>query len=516
VTGLSIVQPALARSVPPAARFRHDFHTALPRSQKLDDYIKKLWKQTRFEGIQDVDIGNRLFGPALRDLRVLPSGVLLRKDEAVPVALVPNSRPDLELFVRRLIHRGGDPELVEVVLAGWPKDCLRRSSSLYRLSEKLHALRTVDRGLYYSVLIGGDRTLIGIVPQKRLPSTVDPKELVHIVANVMLAWAANDLQMIIADLHRADHRPFGKLRVDIGGGKHEFRDFFVSCNKLITPTAVVNAGRELWPIANEFMYRLRGMPVVERNARLKEIFQEHPEIEATWRQIQARLTPASYISIKAILNDTMTSAQGLVGYAGADQFWHPVTNATQRIGLDGKTFCHLWYGMSSLQAAAVAIWRYLQLEQSAVRIAEQILMARGGGDRLPRIDFGRFNRKMLQRGTAKRASYLLDIYRRTILNDVNWRTKTSTGEHFAGAPFSDVGGSALRAAAMHLERLGARKVADKDCPDATRKTFYFLDVIPDVRFSRIPSTSVTAGVPAGSGDRAETTLPADGPVDFGI
>lgn len=473
------------------SRFRHDYVDRLPPPHKLDDYLQRLARINRFGGIPEQDFGRRLFDPGLADLRELPLGLLLPKEEPLPDDMIPTSKEALDDLIRGLIHRGGDGELIRLHVSGWPGADAHPDASLDRVVDELWKLAVGETQLFSLLISSFHGSALETVAEGRFPSSVSRDRLARMLAWVILLWGANDLQMTMSALNRADQEPFGRWPanpiLNAPGGP-----FYVSDHKLITPLAGIKSGRETYDLANEFLLTLPGLPDEERERRFAEIRQARPEIEDLVLALQTRLSPELEARFKARLPGLTTAAQSLVGYGGADSFWYPVTNPGVDPGLNGQTFCHLWYGMSSVQAAAISVLRYLQLEATVVDLVQHAVVRRPKGT--PRIAFGGFKLKSLPYGTMRRAAYFLDVYRRLILNDKDWRSRTKAGDKdMAGVPHTDVGGPSLRKARKHLESLGRRRASDETDTNYRRRAFYMLDVLPDVRLRRMRGNGSSPG-----------------------
>ena len=476
------------------SRFRHDYADRLPQPYNLDDYVQRLVRLNQFGGIPEKDFGKRLFDLSLADLRELPAALLLRKEEVLPQDMIPGSESDLDELIRALIHRGGDGELIGLHMSGWPGAHGDREAWLRGVVTELWKLAVEDRQLFAMLISGFHGSALDVATAGRLPSSIGRDGFVQALAWVILLWGANDLQLTISALNRADHEPFGSWpanpTLDAAPGP-----FYLSDHKLITPLAGIKSGREVYQLANELLLRLPALPDEEKNRRIAEIMRTKPEIADLAVALEARGSERLEASFGPLLPSLIAAAQGLVGYGGADSFWHPVTHPGVDPRLNGQTFCHLWYGMSSVQAAAVAILRYTQLEATVLDLVHRAMATKRKGD--PRIAFGGFKLKALPYGTMKRAAHLLDVYRRLILDDKDLRTRTKPEEKtLVGAPGGDVGGPSLRSARKHLERLGRRKPSDETDTDLRRHAFYLLDVLPDVRlrhFSPNPSTQGATG-----------------------
>lgn len=470
------------------SRFRHDYADRLPQPHNLDDYVQRLVRLNQFRGIPEQDFGKRLFDLNLADLRELPAALLLRKEEPLPENMIPTTEGDLDELIRALIHRGGDGELIGLHMSGWPGADGTCEAWLDRVVTELWKLAVEDRRLFSLLISGYHGSALEAAAAGKFPPSIRDG-LARALAWVILLWGANDLQLTISALNLADHEPFGSWpanpALNAAAGP-----FYLSDHKLITPLAGIKSGREVYQLANELLLKLPGLPDEERDRRFAEIMQTKPEIAGLAVALKARGSQQLEASFGPLLPGLIAAAQGLVGYGGADSFWYPVTHPGVDPRLNGQTFCHLWYGMSSVQAAAVAILRYLQLEATVLDLVRGAMAGGRNGD--PRIAFGGFKAKALPYGTMKRAAHLLDVYRRLILDDKDLRSRTTAEEKdLAGAPGGDVGGPSLRRARKHLERLGRRKPSDETDTDLRRRAFYMLDVLPDVRLKRLWGTPPT-------------------------
>ncbi|RSU75865.1 hypothetical protein BRX37_10250 [Sphingomonas sp. S-NIH.Pt3_0716] len=94
-----------------------------------------------------------------------------------------------------------------------------------------------------------------------------------------------------------------------------------------------------------------------------------------------------------------------------------------------------------------------------------------------------FDKSKMPRGAKNHIKLLLDSYRRVILEDSAFGAKS--GRRTAIESFDNQGVKSVDAAIAWLSTIGPRVNADHsgDINDE-RRTFYLLDVLPDVRLSR--------------------------------
>lgn len=440
----------------------------IPRPSELQPVIDQLLFKYRYGGVEENDYSSRIFDPSLQNLTDLAIGLLDQKEVALPTEMVPqgpDSREKLRDLCERMIIRNRNPELVRCVVNGWPgggsadQKLDRHVNDLWRLSQ-------IDFGLYTAIVCSQHGQVIYRMKQKMIKSSIQEVSLIRMLTRHGLLWCTNDIQMVLGRNSLAEGNPFGELL------SSDFRK--------LEPTRIAN---DLRP---EFLLLRLLLDLYVTNDDAKSGMAEQTKVPndpiARLMKIrinhQAKMNNLDLTGFRFSLDETIPYLRDVLSREGKwlrRELEKPVSaNELQ------KHFHGLWFsGLSNVQASAVPLLRYLQAEAQLEGMVRDRI---SGDEHRPKargcVALPAFAETQLENGWRKRIKDLLFLYRRELLKDADMpKDKIERSKN--------AGWAAIQVASSFIQKLGERQLGD-DVGDenSTRKTFYLLDVIPDVRLYR--------------------------------
>ncbi len=471
----------------PTSQLRFDFLSVLPTPASLDRDLQELQELNYFGGCEEAEFAKALFDPDLGDARELPLGILQQKEEALPPDMVPNTREGLERLFRALVNRNGDECLIDLVVEGWPGSGRLNKPTIESHARDMITLAQSDDQLFRLMVCGQHAEALRRGVEDGLPDGFSPERFLRMFVRMCLLWAAHDVQLVVAQLHIAEHRPLGSWPANAKWGCEAGR-WFIGEHRIVAPSAVVRASRRPYRIAQEIA-GFQGLPATEQARRGKALLRRNPALAPIYACLEKQISPETQEELKHAVPMLLKAFPAYLDAHEASPFFAQISGKADT-PLSGKTFPMLWCsGLTSVQASAVAIWRLVQLEREIEGMVRDAISTRRSEHaiRLPAF------RRCSHRGGRKRVKELLNAYRRVLLRDKDFgsvKRKAHGGEAnvdslYLQAPESDAGGPAIRKAAKFLEKRGRRRIEDHaGGPNSARRTFYILDVLPDVRLSR--------------------------------
>lgn len=445
----------------------------------VDAAIELLYDHYRYGGVAEKDFAVAIFDPALASLTRLPPGLLDQKEELLPQSLIPNDADALRAHCERMIALNRNPDLIEIVTQGWPGV----GTGLERLETHLSDLgqiRADHPPLYRSLVSGRHRTVVqamrsGVYPGQGRKPRLRVQEVERLRRALIcqgLLWCAHDLQLILA-----------RNAVAI---KHPVGDLFTSTMELLAPLRVLNEARDWRAMLEAALSAYRAHREAghgDRDTNESDLDQFDPirrlrkgiEFQASTRKI-------AMAQGSERLNDLIDRIATRLKGANEDFLRKTAEGKTR--GGEPASFHSLWFSdLSSLQASCVSVLRYVQAEQDIrTLIAEQL--PQKGQMWQPRegVALPPFQRRSLRMDWSKRAKELIHLLRRENMSDKDHESRSQAGG--ASQPSDGAGGVAITKAAEFLEGVGERLIGDHEGDEKSiRRTFYLLDVIPEVRLA---------------------------------
>ena len=488
------------RTAPP--RFRHDYLSTLPTLENLQEFLRRQFAMNYYGGVEEKDFGHRLFDPACNDVRTLPSGLLGQKEEPLPPDLVPKTRKDLENLFRAYVNCNGDEPLIELTVAAWRRPVENRQPTIGSHARDMWDLAQASPDHFENLICSQHGSSVKKALDGELPNRFPWERFAVLTARTAHLWCARDAQMVMGMVYRAEHKPFGEWgpneRLGAPAG-----EFFVCDGGAPVPHSAIKAGRSDRDLAEQIFIN-RHLGAEELEARFFQLTEDRPHFRTLYSTLQSGMTPDTERKLRPTILGLLEAVSTLAGHGGGDEFWKEISQPRTSADLNGKTFSHLWFsGLSAVTACAVPILRLVQFESEIESMLKKCYLEHREGHPFSGIEFAAFPRKKsagakrpnrkLPPGSLDRARKLLDANRRVLLQDKNWRSQTYLTDDARGEAYSDdvvpsqwdVGGHSCRRAAKFLERMGQRSIEDHQGDRfSERRTFYLLDVLPDIRFAR--------------------------------
>lgn len=431
--------------------------------------FKELYTKYRYGSLLPDDRLSAIFDEQF-DLATLPIGLFDQKALSLPYIKLPECQDELIEFLRWLIHVGKDVALIDAVLATWEVTLDDHARVIWDLRDEHPEL---------SDEIVSGRLGNAILRLRRVQSLTPEffNDVIMIVARQALLWCAMDVQMVTARARASNIAPFGRLLsgtmrvikpatvVRLMCGAEALLRVVVPTYQTIEDQEACGEKRPKLPglaartIAHRAATSLRGATPDQASQLRNDLDQTIPYIRA---RLDERSTP-------------IYEVYAPVGAGG---------EAKEESGL--KSFHAIWYSdLSPLSGMAVSLLRYAQAEE---HIRDLIRDAAHG-------DAGPASSTPLQplpplplAGAAlsrlrERVLLLADHYRRAILRDSDYRSRSPDALFEPRDPLDRSGWTFVGAAITFLHRCGQRN-RDLDLYSAADKdalTFFALDVVPELR-----------------------------------
>ena len=443
--------------------------------------VREIHHNGHFGGFSENAQPDRLFDPRLSNLDGVPLGILAIKEEPLPLRFLPESKPDLLRFCERLITIEPDEHLVALVVRGWPAP----QSSLAAHVDRLWELYNYDRETYRFVVCGQHYSAQERAFRRGVPAHWPPLTLELVIARTALLWCAHDVQLSIARAIRMERNPFGQ--VASAAGLSGTLPFLESQYRVLRPSTVISIARPRYDRLLEVLSK-RDMPEADQRRYLEKAAGKDAAFRRVLRQAEQLYRHGKAETLTAAVDREIKRMPALIqDLAKQNPFWRGLVD--EGAGPAERTFNQLCFsGLTLLQAIAVAILRLCQAEKE---IAKLIARTAALPERSPLarlLSLPGYRRSTLGPGGIKRAQNLLRAYR-CRFPDKDFETCART-KPFVLSPgemldLGNVGMTVLQRAEEFLGRVGRRRVADHEGPmDCIRRTYYLLDVIPDIRLCR--------------------------------
>ncbi len=445
-----------------------------------DEVVSDLHHEGHYGGLSENDQPKVLFDAA-HTLEEVPLGILSHKEEPLPVELLPTSSQELLDLCTRLISVVPDKHLVALIVSGWPAGNL---VGLETHVANLWHLRESDYDLYRYLVCGQHycartRALEGRRPEGWTQAAFD-----HVLARMALLWCARDVQVTFARNARLESNPFGTVAApSLPSGKRLFLD---SSYRVLSPETVVEIARPDHAMFERTL-AMRGKPEKDQKNFLKNEGMNSRRFRRAHGDAKRSYAGGSGRVSSFLVHEQVARAkEEKERLEQTNPFWRHLANPVAEPPL-ARTFAQLCLtGLTVVTANAVSILRYCQAEKE---IEQLIARTEDAGAHRPFSgSMSGYTAATLDAAGMKRARNLLRAYRARF-PDKDFASVSGSAQepHYPGEILSlpGIGQRPLNAAAEFLLRCGARRPEDHHGPIASeRRTFYLLDVLPDLRLSR--------------------------------
>ena len=438
----------------------------IPAPSELRAVIDRAILEFRDGGISPSDYGLRIFDPECVDLTSLPIGLLDHKEEELPLALLPQTRGELEAHCERMIIRNRDEQLVDAIAEGWPGRESGRTKFNKHVTE-LWLLRRVDPDLYRFTLCGQHNEVLYQLKRKGVPREFTFERVIQILVRHGLLWCTNDIQLILARNALGERNPFGLL--------------VSSDYRKLEPVRIVNDMRGHLLLLRTVL-ALYATIEEEEHGKAMSAVPESSLATVLNNQVkhQADINGVDLLSLRSKLDSVIPVLRRFLKKDGK-RFRRELDKPVENNEL-GKHFAGIWFsGLSNVQAAAVPILRFLQAEADLEGMIRNLIPIKGvkvearEGTALPAFDVARLNG-----GWRDRAKDLLFLYRQQLLGD----SDISKDSEKRAVRSPNAGWEAIKVALDFLNN-GERLIPDDHGDEnSARRTYYLLDVVPETRLYR--------------------------------
>ena len=419
-----------------------------------------------------------LFGPHFSGWDNVHAAVLDDREIALPNEMLPKSKEETLRCCEQLIDRGEDGDLINLVTASWDIDLVRFANRLWQTAAK-------DRPFFEAVITGRHKSAFFYMRDIRTPLTLTPAAALALIANMGLLWCAHDVQLTAARLRRAARKPMG--------------EFLVGEPKLLGAATPHRIGRRFISLAKKALDYYCTEEELAEGKRPRKTFGKAFEVLMIRRYVEDRGLPPE--SQKKKLDALVVGIRDHLQKASDP--WLDEIRLSKPSGDHTRTkFSQIWWSnLEGLQPLAVSVLRFLQAEALIGDLVEEAYQSI---DRKPQSKNDRqFNRLRrsgppvygflpafaesdLKRGWVERSRMLMTAYRRAIVDDsdLNSRRKAS-GEDLGNGSDASHDDTYFGPASEFLAAQGERRFGDDHGDhNSPRRTFYLLDVLPDVRLTR--------------------------------
>lgn len=420
-----------------------------------------------------------LFGPGFAGWDEVGAAVLDDRELPIPDSLFPQSRDETLRLCAQLIDRGENGDLVNLVTESWDMDFERFVNRLWQVAAD-------DRPFFDAVVSGRHRSAFFYMRDVRIPLALTPVTALALIVKMGLLWCAHDVQLTAARLRRAARRPLGK---------------FLPETKLLGVATVYRIGRRFFHPMKRYLDAYCTDEELAQGKRPPETLGRALEILLIRRHAEDRGLPPESGPRKKLLDRLVVAGRASLEKV-RDPWWDEI-RLEKPSGLYSRTkFSQIWWsGLDGLQPLAVSILRLLQAEAfmsdlvtEGYRAVSPRCSSLSGTKyrRLQRIGapiYGSlppFAATDLDPGWKERGRLLMTGYRRAIVKDGD----LDSGKRAAKRSLNDSTDAAnddtfFDPAISFLTARRERKISDHEGgPTCERRTFYLLDVLPDIRLSR--------------------------------
>lgn len=472
--------------------------SGIPHPSRIGQAVSELRDTFLSGGHMADDFDAVLFDQDCADLRELPPAILEARELAVPCNVVFDPGFCISQFNRRLVHSGEDVQLIEAVERVFTNAGLAPSISDHSASLRaLHRSREENAKDFYRHLVcGRHRSALLLLRRNGPVDGLTMRECLNLVLVQTLLFNARDLQANIALVHQAMAHPVPSLL--------DKADVAIRANAVQTIVSPMRTDAGLH-FSN---YKSPAMRQAERRERLQSRVPGEalspiaaPAYKVTLKRLepllQQRLDGRSgrdLVRLRSRLDgviprlsvDLAATSDGLpylpskvLGITrSGHREWFETSNRT--------AVATRYSGLTPVECLAVSVCRFVQsisflseeFEKMALRWEKKGKLLLRGADGLSPFSFAN-----LPRGSRTTVRGLIDHYRRTILRDPSFGSKSGRKEPIAS--FDRQGEKEIDTAANWLETLGGRRIEDFHGDiNSERRTYHLLDVLPEVRLTR--------------------------------
>lgn len=477
----------------------------LPTETNLRDFVEEMAGRFHF-GAKEPNI----FDPNLNTLEgVAPGWLLDRKWHPLPLCVVMDDGFDVAAGIRKLIHVGQDESLITIMLEGWrlkgdpnigqlasEKDIAAHIRDLERLQSSTHP---GERKLFGSIFCGAHNSALFAISQQDHTASWKEERLVLLVVRQLLLLCAFDVQRVAYFLRESAQEPLPGLYDRV---EDEFGYVRASTLKSSYETSAEDREEMFATFRTIRKSDLKDMEIPQapkrRGAPASDPKRERPK-SRLWPIVARSLKemPKEQIAVIApVLNAVIPNLRRVIrGFEG--EF---IEATKKKQALPSMATTYRFSGLEPMECLLVAVLRLVQAESFYVRLYNDYLKHRGQpGARPPHLIFmdgppeeGETSiRHPASSGLPAfsagdvllgRAVVLAGEYRRLIVKNASRSGKdpeagTVRGDrdfHFA-----------MAGAQAFLMKVGERQKTDGMAPTGSeRRTFYLLDVLPDMRLDR--------------------------------
>lgn len=441
-------------------------HYGIPAAGDLREVTTKVIADFRYGNgiVDDGRIAQALFDPTVKRACDLAFGLFDRNDLAIPDDMVPygpSIRTDLTSLCRRMIDRGEDQDLIDLIVARWPGHG-ETDEKLSHHVGRLVRLSIADEQLYRAIVSGRHGFVIRALLKDEVADSAR-EDVIALLVRHGLFWCAHDVQLALARNAFAE-----TIRVE---------NFTITNLKQVQPETFAEEYRTHWKYL-EWIAKIEGLTGAAREAEKKRFLASmgRSKLGDFKRAVETDLRVGAYAA--KVSSEDLDSHQAYIRSVlrkPPPRFRKILSQEKGASGL-ATNFHTEWFGLSKLQASAVTLLRYMQAEvelEQMVRSASSTprVEARPHVDPLPK-----FRVAKLGSGWRSELKDLLFQYRLTLIEN----TDLDGAETWEGNAQDEVINKALK----HLRLKTERKKGDhQDAQDWRNPNFTLIDVAPDRRLS---------------------------------
>lgn len=479
----------------------------LPTEVNLRDFIREMTDRYYFSEEEP-----NMFDPKLNTLEgVAPGWLLDKKWRPLPWCVVMGNGFDVAAGIRKLINVGQDESLISIMLEGWrlkgdphigqivaEKDLAAHIQDLKRLQSSTHS---GERRLFGYIFCGWHNSALLAISQRDHTASWKEERLVLLVVRQLLLFCAFDVQRVAYFLRESAQEPLAGLYDRVEG---EFGYVRASTLKSSYETSAEDR-EEMFttfrPIRKSDLKDMEVPPAPKRRgAPASDPKRERPK-SRLWPVVARSLKemPKEQIAeIAPVLNDVIPNLRRVI--RGFEREFIEAIKKKQ--ALPSMVATYRFSGLEPMECLLVAVLRLVQAESFYIRLYNDYLKNRDQAGAHPVHLI--FTEGPLRPGKTSarypascglpafsaddvllgRAVVLAGEYRRLIVKNASRSGKDPEAGTVRGDRDFH---SAMTQAKGFLSRVGERELRDGEAPAGSeRRTFYLLDVLPDMRLARWP------------------------------
>ncbi len=430
----------------------------------------------------------------------LPPAALRARELPIPRDLIESPDYSARLANEKLIHAGLDTTLIALVEKTWIDFCNAPQLSAHSamLSSLQQSADPEERSFYLRIMAGHHRSALWHMRKSGPPGRLTIKACLDIILVQTLIFNARDVQSTIADIQLALVQPAyglvapaeGYIRASgLTGVFKKVAETAERCLRGYMTRPERDAHR-----CERIAARKPGKPVPKpRYATPKGSIAKTlaPVVEARLAKMQWRMRVKLRRQLDHFIEfarEKLASSPHLFPSMPVSIEGSSDKNGNRKtVDLTKKLATGARYsGLSPLECSAVSICRFVHSAIFLSQAFEHAATVYALTGQLPYNLDGQlpgFDKSKMPRGAKNHIKLLLDSYRRVILEDSAFGAKSGRRDPIAS--FDNQGVAPVDAAIEWLSTMGPRVNADHsgDINDE-RRTFYLLDVLPDIRLSR--------------------------------